>query len=200
MTVGPDLILASASPRRSQVLSMLELPHEVVPADIAEVLRPGESPADFVERLACSKARVVSQEYPKSLVLAGDTVVVLDDDVLGKPADTDEAVAMLLRLSGREHVVASGLALASPEGGLRSTVELARVHFRVLDSDQARVYAETGEPLDKAGAYGIQGLGASLVTHVEGDYYTVVGLPISGLMDLFESSGWRYAFGHLTRR
>ena len=115
MTASPDLILASASPRRSHVLSMLGLPHDVVPADIPEVLRPGESPAEYVERLARAKARTVSQEYPKGLVLGGDTVVVLDDDVLGKPADTDDAVAMLLRLSGREHVVASGLALASPE-------------------------------------------------------------------------------------
>lgn len=200
MTASPDLILASASPRRSHVLSMLGLQHEVVPADIPELLRPGEKPVEYVERLARAKARTVSQEYPNVLVLAGDTVVVLDGDVLGKPTDTDEALAMLLRLSGREHLVASGLALASPEGGLRSRVEVARVRFRVLDSDQARAYAETGEPLDKAGAYGIQGLGASLVTHVEGDYYTVVGLPISGLMDLFESSGWRYAFGRLTQR
>lgn len=190
-------MLASASPRRAALLRMLRLDHEVLPGDVSEEFLPGETPEGHVERLAREKAASGAARRPRSLVLAGDTVVVLDGRVLGKPGDEDEAVETLLRLSGRVHVVHSALALAEPGGDLHSLVDSTRVRFRVFDAALARAYAATGEPLDKAGAYGIQGLGAALVSGVEGDYYTVVGLPVVGLLSLLERAGWRYVFGAL---
>jgi septum formation protein len=132
-------------------------------------------------------------------VLGADTVVVLDGEVLGKPARRQDAVATLLRLSGREHVVFSGLALADPSGGVHSAVSSTRVRFRAFDEALARLYVQTGEPLDKAGSYGIQGLGAALIDGIEGDYFTVVGFPVPAFVALLERAGWRYAFGTLER-
>lgn len=200
MTEPPPLVLASASPRRTRLLTMLGLAHEIRPARVSEVRRPGEAPETQVKRLAREKAVAVARDRPDALVLAGDTVVVLDGDVLGKPEDPDAAVETLLSLAGREHVVASGLALALPRGRVHARVDLARVTFRAFGRDLARMYVATGEPMDKAGAYGIQGRGAALVTRVEGDYHTVVGLPVSGLVELLSAAGWRYAFGRLEPR
>jgi septum formation protein len=193
----PRLILASASPRRSEVLKTLGLAHEVLPARTLEEVRPGEPPEAYVERLAREKAAYVARQRPDALVLGGDTEVVLDGEVLGKPGNLEHAVEMLLRLSGRTHTVLSGLALADPSGALHTRVERAEVAFRPLERGDALAYAETGEPLDKAGGYGIQGLGAALVTWVRGDYYTVVGLPVGGLLALLEEAGWRYRFPRL---
>jgi septum formation protein len=154
-----------------------------------------------VERLAREKALEVEGRHPGALVLAGDTVVVRDGEILGKPESAAEAEAMLQSLSGRSHTVLSGLALAGPEpGDLRSRSDLATVTFRPLTAREIRAYVATGEPMDKAGAYGIQGMGGALVTRVEGDYYTVVGLPLAGLVDLLADAGWRYAFGGLEPR
>jgi len=194
----PRLVLASASPRRTALLAQLGLPHEVRPAHILEEAWPGETPVEHVERLAAAKASAVAASHPDALVLGGDTVVLLDDALLGKPTDTEGAVRMLLSLSGREHTVVSALALAGPAGAGPSVVtRTAQVEMRAFDEWAARAYVATGEPMDKAGAYGIQGAGAALVSRVEGDYYTVVGLPVSGLIDLLREAGWPYGFGGL---
>ena len=131
---------------------------------------------------------------PGEVVLGGDTVVTLDGEIMGKPSGPEEAEGMLLRLAGRTHNVASGLALVLPSGDVRSGVSTTEVTFRHFSPEVARAYVATGEPLDKAGAYGIQGLGAALVTEIRGDYYSVVGLPVALLLRLFEESGWQYAF------
>jgi septum formation protein len=178
---------------------MLGLAHEVLAVDVREELLPGETPDGHVERLAREKAVAGARSRPDALVLGGDTVVVLDGVVLGKPAGTEDAVATLLRLNGRRHVVHSGLAVVEPGGRVHSTVDRTGVLFRSFDEAAARAYVATGEPLDKAGAYGIQGLGAALVSGIDGDYYTVVGLPVGALLTLLERAGWGYTFGGLTR-
>ena len=194
----PRLVLASESPRRAALLTQLGIPHEVHPARIPEEERPGETPGEHVERLAAAKARAVAASHADALVLGGDTVVVLGGVLLGKPADEEEAVRMLLSLSGRDHTVVSALALAGPAGAEpRVVTRTARVEMRAFDEADASAYVATGEPMDKAGAYGIQGAGAALVSRVDGDYYTVVGLPVSGLVDLLAEAGWRYGFGGL---
>lgn len=201
MREPPPLVLASASPRRTDLLTGWGLAHTVDPAHIPEEILPGETPQAHVERLAREKAEEVALRHPGSLVLAGDTVVVLDGLILGKPRDAAHAREMLARLSGASHLVVSGLALAGPTNGVvHSRWDAARVTFRTLLDSDIQGYVETGEPLDKAGAYGIQGMGGTLVTRVEGDYYTVVGLPVSGLVALLADAGWRYAFGALDRR
>jgi len=173
---------------------MLGLAHEVVPAHVREEARRGEAPPVHVERLSRDKATAVAATRPDALVLGADTEVVLDGGVLGKPEDAAHAVDMLLRLRGRSHSVLSGLALALPGGGLHSRLDEARVSFRAFDRAEAEAYVATGEPLDKAGGYGIQGRGAALVSDIRGDYYTVVGLPVAGLVALLEVAGWRYTF------
>ena len=198
-TPAPGLVLASASPRRTALLTMLGLPHEVIPAEVDEGLLADEDAPGHVERLARAKAAAVSARRPEALVLGSDTVVVLDGELLGKPARRQDAVATLMRLSGREHVVFTGLALAVPGGGLHAAVSSTRVRFRAFDEVVARRYVATSEPLDKAGSYGIQGLGAALVDGIEGDYFTVVGFPIPALMRLLEAAGFRYDFGSLER-
>ena len=193
----PPLVLASASPRRAALLSGLGLAFEVRPAGLPEEVEPGEGAEEHAERLAREKAARIAAERPGALVVGGDTVVVLDDRILGKPAGEEEARAMLLEMAGRSHQVVSGVALAAPGGGVGSAVSRTTVEFRPFGAREAALYAATGEPLDKAGAYGIQGLGASLVRRIEGDYYTVVGLPVTHLLALLEDAGWRYAFGRL---
>lgn len=194
---APPLILASASPRRASLLRMLGLAFEQISAGVAETVIPGESPAAHAERLARAKAMSVAARRPEALVLGCDTIVVVDQDILGKPVDPADAVAMLLRLSGRFHAVVSAVALAGPGGELVSAVESTDVRFRAFETEEAARYVATGEPLDKAGAYGIQGFGAALVAEIRGDYYTVVGLPLLRMLELLEAMGWRYAFGEL---
>src|SRR5690606_18898426 len=161
--VPPPLVLASGSPRRAQLLTMLGLTFDVVRPDIDETWREGEPPALHVERLAREKAQAVAASRPDALVIACDTIVVLDGDVLGKPRDAEDAVHMLMRLRGRDHRVETGIAVAAPGQRLESSAEGALVRFRHFDRVTAEEYVATGEPLDKAGAYGIQGLGAALV-------------------------------------
>lgn len=194
----PRLVLASASPRRAAVLRQLGLAPQVMPATVDEKYREDETPEEHVERLARSKAQAVSINEPGALVVGGDTIVVDGRRVLGKPRSVDEAVSMLAGLAGRRHEVFSALAIAG-EHGTVSGVARASVRFRKFDPPTARRYVDTGEPGDKAGAYGIQGLGAALVDAVDGDYYCVVGFPVSVFVQLLERAGWRYDFGRLTR-
>ena len=193
---APRLVLASASPRRAELLAQLGLSAEAVPAHVDETYLPGEDPETHARRLARAKAEAVALVRPGALVIGGDTVVVDGERVLGKPGDEKDAVAILLSLAGKEHDVLSAVALAG--GGATScALGRARVRFRAFDADEARAYAATGEPLDKAGAYGIQGMGAALVDRLDGDYYTVVGFPIVRFLALVEEKGWRYLSGRL---
>ncbi len=190
----PRLILASGSPRRRQLLEQLGLAFEAQPTDVDERLWPGEGPAEAAERLARAKAEHRAREG--CLALGCDTLVSHGDAVLGKPESAREAAAMLERLSGNRHTVYTGIALASPDR-VNSAVEATRVWFRHLSTNECAEYVATGEPLDKAGAYGIQGFGAAIVDRIEGDYFNVMGLPIRRLLQLLEGFGWRYAFGSL---
>ena len=194
--MAPRLVLASASPRRLQLLQMLGLEPEVHAAAIDEAYLAGEEPGAHAERLAREKAGAVAALRPDAIVIGSDTVVTVDGDVLGKPRDAGHAVAMLLRLQGRSHTVATGIAVAAG-GRVRSAVERVEVRFRTFDEATARAYAATGEPLDKAGAYGIQGYGSTLVDGITGDYFAVMGLPLARTMRLLEGAGWRYGFGTL---
>ena len=197
MTAPPSLILASASPRRANLLTQLGLPFRIEPSHIPEEVLPGETPEGHAERLSREKALEVWEGDRSSMVVAGDTVVVLGGEILGKPSDQDDAVDMLLALSGKSHTVVSGLALVIPGGNVFSGTESTEVTFRRFGPQEARAYAATGEPLDKAGAYGIQGLGSALVSGIQGDYHTVVGLPVPLLLELLHRAGYRYAFGAL---
>ena len=189
------VVLASASPRRRELLGLLGLTAEIVPTDIDESWRDGEAPAAHAERLARTKAAAVHR--PTSAVIGADTIVVVDGDLLGKPADAQEAAAMLRRLSGREHTVYTAIAVAY-RNHTASGVEATRVWFRELDAETIAAYVATGEPMDKAGAYGIQGFGAVIVERIEGDYFTVMGLGLGRLVGLFAEVGLRYRFGALT--
>jgi len=189
------VVLASASPRRRDLLALLGLVFDVAPANVDESWRNGELPAVHAERLAREKAAAASRAG--SVTIAADTIVVVDGDILGKPRDRAEAAAMLRRLGGREHVVHTAIAV-SFGGRMASGVEATRVWFRALDEPTIEAYIATGEPLDKAGAYGIQGFGAVLVERIEGDYFTVMGLGLARLVDLLGEAGLRYAFGVIT--
>lgn len=185
----PTIVLASASPRRRQLLEMLHLPVLVQPADVQEIPLPGEDPERYARRLARDKARAV----PGGLVLGADTIVVLDDAILEKPRDTEDAVAMLRRLQGRTHHVVTAVCLVA-DGIERVRHDRTAVTFRAADDEMLRAYVATGEPLDKAGAYGIQGWGAALVERIEGDYFGVMGLPVRLVLELLEEAGWTYRF------
>jgi septum formation protein len=189
----PRLVLASQSPRRAELIRRLGLDPEIVPADLDERYLDGETPEQHAERLARDKARAVAEARPEDLVVGSDTIVVVDGDVLGKPRDTDHAVEMLLRLSGRDHEVCTGVAVAH-SGVVESGLERVQVRFRPLTPELAAAYVATGEPMDKAGAYGIQGFGSALVEGVVGDYFAVMGLPVVRMLSLIERFGWRYAF------
>ncbi len=191
---SPHVILASQSPRRRELLSLVGIPHAVRPADIDEAYLPGEPPAAHAERLAREKAAVVSRENPDALVIGSDTIVVVDGEVLGKPRDVAHAEQMLSRLSGRSHTVMTAVAVHWREAE-RSAVEHVGVTFHPLSTEDIRAYIATGEPMDKAGAYGIQGYGATIVQRVDGDYFAVMGLPLQRLVRLMRELGARYRFG-----
>jgi septum formation protein len=189
------VILASASPRRRELLSLLGLAFDTAAADVDESWRSGEAPEVHAERLAREKAAAVRR--PGAVTVAADTIVVVDGEILGKPADGAEACAMLRRLAGRGHVVHTAIAVAYGERRASGVVS-TRVWFRPLDGATIAAYVATGEPLDKAGAYGIQGYGAVLVERIEGDYFTVMGLGLARLADLLGEVGLRYDFGTIT--
>ena len=186
------IILASSSPRRRELLSLIGLQFEVLPADVDETLWPDEIPWAYAERLARAKAE--KSAMAGTVSIGSDTIVVVDGDVLGKPRDEDEAFAMLRRLSGRSHKVMTAVAVAF-DGYVSSDVVEVGVTFRSLRDDEIEDYIRTGEPMDKAGAYGIQGFGATIVDGVDGDYFAVMGLPVNRMIRLLESVGLVYRFG-----
>jgi septum formation protein len=191
----PLVILASASPRRRELLNLIGIEHEVRPANIDETYLAGEAPREHAERLAREKA--VAIEAPEAITIGSDTIVVVDGRVLGKPRDREHAAEMLRQLSGRSHVVMTGVA-AKWRDKLVSGLEEVGVTFRPLRDDEIERYIDTGEPMDKAGAYGIQGFGATIVERVDGDYFAVMGLPLNRLARLLETLGLNYTFGPLT--
>lgn len=191
------VVLASASPRRRDLLDLIGIKHEVRPANIDETMRPREAPARHAERLAREKASVIAVRDPDLITIGADTVVVVNRKVLGKPTDTADAARMLGMLSGREHTVITAVAVARGRK-LRSAIEEVRVKFRRLRDDEIEAYIATGEPMDKAGAYGIQGFGATIVERVEGDYFAVMGLPLARLVGLLRDVGVNYRFGEVT--
>lgn len=190
------VILASQSPRRRELLTLVGIDHEVQPADIDETPWHGEAPEPHTERLAREKAQSIATRTPDALVIAADTIVVIDGAILGKPTDTDHACAMLRRLSGRTHEVCTAMAVAIGER-VESQVVRVPVRFRALDDDTIAHYVATGEPMDKAGAYGIQGYGATIVEHIEGDFFAVMGLSLVTVVSLAARMGMRYQFGPL---
>lgn len=174
-----ELILASASPRRRDLLDQLGVHYRCEPADIDESVVSGENPTDYVERMAKTKAQVVARSCSRAntLVLAADTSVVIDDDILGKPRDHFDGLAMLARLSGRTHTVMTAICIWSVDEIHVERVN-TQVTFAALDRSTCEAYLATDEPWDKAGGYGIQGLGGALVSRIEGSYSNVVGLPL----------------------
>jgi len=184
----PVLRLASASPRRRQLLELIGVPHVVLPADIDETPRMAEPPGEYVVRLACEKAAAiwaVAQDLP---VLAADTTVVVDGEILGKPESEAQAHDMLGKLSGREHLVHTGVALIA--GGAQQVVlSSTRVKFSALSREQIHAYWQSGEPQGKAGAYAIQGLGAVFVADIAGSYTGVMGLPLLETAQLLRAAG-----------
>lgn len=192
MTI-PTIVLASASPRRRQLLEMLHLPILVQPAHVQEIPLPGEEPLAYARRLARDKARAV----PGRVVLGADTIVVLDNEILEKPADDAHALAMLRRLQGRSHEVITAICLLA-DGVERVAHDRTTVTFREAGEAWLRDYVATGEPRDKAGSYGIQGWGAALVERIEGDFFSVMGLPVRLVLELLAQAGYGYRFGRET--
>ena len=194
--ITPHVILASASPRRRELLDLVGIAHEVIPADIDETYTEGEEAAGHAERLAREKGTTLAKRYTKAVVISADTIVLIDGLVLGKPRDEADAARMLAMLGGQTHVVLTAVAVTY-RGKMRSAVESVRVTFRTLDRERIGAYIATGEPMDKAGAYGIQGFGATLVERIDGDYFAVMGLPLARMVDLLQEVGVRYEFGAL---
>jgi septum formation protein len=184
------LILASASPRRRELLESIGVHFAVDVADVDESPLAEESPEALVERLALVKARTVLARRPADLILAADTAVVLGDAVFGKPIDPADARRMLRALSGRPHRVLTGVALVDASGE-QSLVESTTVWFSELDDAELDAYVASGEPMDKAGAYGIQGLAARFIPRIDGSHANVVGLPVSAVWRLLQSGGRR---------
>jgi septum formation protein len=187
MKLGVSLILASASPRRRELLTQAGVAFHILPANIDESRKPNEAPADFVQRLALEKAQAVLALRPEAVVLGADTTVVLDGNVLNKPDNIAEAEAMLRSLSGREHQVHTGIAVVS-RGVQRQHVETTRVFFTTIPEADLAHYLSTGDSLDKAGAYGIQGYAARWIPRIEGDFFNVVGLPLAATIRLLKDS------------
>ena len=183
-----ELILASQSPRRRELLERLGLHFTVRAADIDETMDPGKPPFDEVARLSREKAAAVAAGAPETVVVAADTVVVLEDRVMGKPRSEDEAAEMLRRLSGRPHQVMTGMTVRRGTWAESGTV-VTDVHFRPLSEAEIAAYVATGEPMDKAGAYGIQGLASIFVDRLDGDYYNVMGLPLCRLCGMLRRAG-----------
>lgn len=178
-----QLILASQSPRRQELLRLITPDFTVCPADVDEELIDGVPLCDEVARLAAQKAQAVAAHNPEAVIIGSDTLVVCDGQALGKPVDEADAKRMLTCLSGRTHEVMTGLALYLPGKAICTDTVITSVRFAPLDDAEITAYIETGEPMDKAGAYGIQGLGARLIAGISGDYYSVMGLPVRRLYE-----------------
>jgi len=188
--VTSNLILASQSPRRRELLAQAGFAFSVEAADIDESRLADEAPEAYVRRLALEKARVIAARRPGATVVGSDTTVVLDGAVLNKPQDVEDARRMLLALAGRAHAVHTGVAVGGGGGG-RSPVETTRVFFEPMLPDELEAYLLTGDSLDKAGAYGIQGYAARWVSRIEGDFFNVMGLPIAATVRLLREVGLR---------
>ena len=189
-------ILASASPRRRALLRQVGLSFRVVPGRVEEVNECGMEPHRHAVYWATAKAQEVAQRYPGEWVLGADTIVVLDGSILGKPADAPDAARMLSRLSGRSHEVITGLCLVSERTAVREQLAVeTRVYMKRFTPEEIQGYIDTGEPLDKAGAYGIQGIGGYLVERIEGSYSNVVGLPICEVVELLRRHRVAEPFG-----
>jgi septum formation protein len=186
------LILASSSPRRAEILANAGLPFTVLSSAVDESPYPGEGSAALVQRLANAKADLATaRAVGPAIVLAADTVVVLNDKILGKPSSTEDARHMLQQLSGRTHSVLTGVALVRlPDGERRQFIESTLVHFRPITDEELAAYLATGEPYDKAGSYAIQGLAGRYIPRIEGCYFNVVGLPLSRVLTELKSLGW----------
>jgi septum formation protein len=188
------IVLASGSPRRRQLLEMLRIPFQVIAPDVDEHVRDGEQAAEYVTRVSRTKAETIATQRPDDVVLAADTTVVLGGEIFGKPDSPEHAVAMLVRLQGRTHEVMTSVAVMRG-ADLAQALDVSRVTFRPADEPTLAAYVATGEPLDKAGAYAIQGLGAPLIDRVEGDFFGVMGLPLRLALDLLGRFGRTYRFG-----
>ncbi|MFQ5525541.1 MAG: Maf family protein [Thermoanaerobaculia bacterium] len=184
----PTLVLASLSPRRSEILAGLGLAFEVEPADIDETRLSGEKPDDYAMRVA--RAKAAARGASGALVLAADTIVVIDGEVLTKPRNPAYARQMLAALAGREHEVLTAVALADDDARTVSALERSRVRIASMTPEEIAWYVDTGEPLDKAGSYAIQGLGSLFVETVDGNYSNVVGLPVPAVYRLFQELGY----------
>lgn len=187
MSEGPRVVLASASPRRRDLLTGLGVALVIRPADVDETPRAGEAPEDLAARLSATKAEAVEREST-DLVVAADTVVAVDDDILGKPDDEAHAASMLRRLSGTTHRVLTGVHLVRGDDA-RAAVESTEITFRPLSDDEIDAYVATGEPMDKAGSFAIQGLAADFVTMIDGSHSNVVGLPLDVVVRLAAELG-----------
>lgn len=188
------VVLASSSPRRTNLLELIGIKHDVRPADVDESMQAGENPSEYAERLAREKAEAIAGDGTE-VVIGADTVVVIDGRVLGKPVNDQQAAAMLESLGGRTHTVVTAVAVVV-DGRTSSGVEEVVVTFRRLTSDEIKSYVATGEPMDKAGAYGIQGFGATIVERIEGDYFAVMGLPLVRMVRLLAERGIHYDFAN----
>lgn len=184
------MVLASGSPRRQQFLEEMGLVFEVALAELAEIHTLGEAPPLFAERMAREKGQLVGNKYPDRWIVSGDTIVCLKDSILGKPVSDEDAVSMLMQLSGCEHTVITGFCVYNHDLDVEIVSSaLTRVHFSEYSEEVARGYVRTGEPLDKAGGYGIQGRGGVLVKSIFGSYTNVVGMPMFELMETLVGVG-----------
>ena len=187
------LYLASASPRRSQLLDQIRVAHEILPVDLDERRLPNEPPADYVKRLAAAKARTLWERLPerdRQPVLGADTTVALGDQIFGKPVDRVDGLAMLRRLAGGTHQVLTAVALQSSQG-CSTRLSVSDVTFAPLSDEECTAYWETDEPLGKAGGYAIQGLAATFITRIVGSYSGIMGLPLAETAELLRGIGWR---------
>jgi len=189
----PRIVLASASPRRRELLELIGIRYTAVPADIDESIIGAEKGAALAERLAREKAAVVAQRYPDAFIIAADTVVDLNGSLMAKPGTEAEAFEMLRALSGKTHIVFTGIACAF-NGKIISAIDEVSVTFRNLSDAELHAYIATGEPMDKAGAYGIQGYGATIVQRIDGDYFAVMGLSLVRLVNIMKQLGVEYRF------
>lgn len=183
------VVLASASPRRRELLARVGLDPLVAPADVDESVLPGETARDYVVRVAADKAHTAAARHPGSVVLAADTAVVLDGAPLGKPVDAEDALDMLGALAGRSHVVMTAVVVVDADGIEQTALASATVLMAPCTADELGWYVATGEPMDKAGGYGVQGMGAALVERIDGDPTTVIGLPLRATLDLLRAAG-----------
>jgi len=185
-----SLILASSSPRRQELLSLLDISLRIVPSDVEESFLKGELPEEYVRRLAITKAQQVAEKFPEFWVLAADTIVVIEGEVLGKPKDAEEAESMLEKLSGQEHQVITGYCLLHIHlGQKRERIVSSLVKFKRLSAEEIRWYINTGEPFDKAGGYAVQGKAAFMIKEIKGSYTNVVGLPLCEVIEDLQELG-----------